>query len=245
VRSIKEQCEASDTEISSVFLVGGFSASDWLYQNLKDAFTSQGLNVSRPDSHVNKAVADGAVSFYLDHSVSARVSKFAYGVEVCQKFDTSNTEHERRNNTTYMSSTGKLRLGGIFSVILPQNTKVSETQEFSKIYWRTASEKFHLETVDVVIMSYRGNSTNSKQWMDKEKSMYSTLCVIKADTTELCKSLRPKVYKAGKYYVIKFEVVLVLGLTELKAHICWEENGIKRRSPAQVIYDSEPIAKCL
>ena len=36
----------------SVFLVGGFAASDWLYQNLKAAFASQGLNVSRPDSHV-------------------------------------------------------------------------------------------------------------------------------------------------------------------------------------------------
>jgi hypothetical protein len=32
--------------------VGGFAASDWLYHNLKAAFTSQGLDVSRPDSHV-------------------------------------------------------------------------------------------------------------------------------------------------------------------------------------------------
>jgi hypothetical protein len=70
VKSIKEQCEASETEISvrnlsglrscvlltgllkSVFLVGGFAASDWLYQNLKSEFASQGLDVSRPDSHV-------------------------------------------------------------------------------------------------------------------------------------------------------------------------------------------------
>ena len=70
MKSIKEQCEASDTEISvrnlshlvscvllisllkSVFLVGGFAASDWLYQKLKAAFISRGLDVSRPDSHV-------------------------------------------------------------------------------------------------------------------------------------------------------------------------------------------------
>ena len=72
VKSIKEQCEDSVAEISvrnfvtfgyhifrtklvcskSVFLVGGFAASDWLYQNLKSTFTSRGLDVSRPDSHV-------------------------------------------------------------------------------------------------------------------------------------------------------------------------------------------------
>ena len=32
--------------------MGGFAASDWLYQNLRAAFTPQGLDVSRPDSHV-------------------------------------------------------------------------------------------------------------------------------------------------------------------------------------------------
>jgi hypothetical protein len=53
--------------------------------------------------------------------------------------------------------------------------------------------------------------------------MYSTLCVVKGDTTELCKSLRPRV-EAATYYEINFQVVLALGLTELKAHICWEEN---------------------
>lgn len=59
--------------------------------------------------------------------------------------------------------------------------------------------------------------------------MYSTLCVVKGDTTELCKSLRPQV-EAATYYEINFEVVLALGLTELKAHICWEENVSSRNN---------------
>jgi hypothetical protein len=171
--------------------------------------------------------------------VKARVSKFAYGIRVYQLFDASNPEHKLRKNTTFMTPEGKLGIRGIFSVILPQNTKVSETQEFREVYYRTASEKFHHETISETIMSYRGDSTNSEKWMDKEKSMYSTLCVIKGDTTELCKSLDPihVINSRTTYYKIKFEVVLVLGLTELKAYICWEENGIERRSPAKVIYD--------
>ena len=53
--------------------------------------------------------------------------------------------------------------------------------------------------------------------------MYSVLCVVKGDTTEICNSLGPLV-ESAQYYEINFEVVLALGLTELKAHIRWEEN---------------------
>jgi hypothetical protein len=55
--------------------------------------------------------------------------------------------------------------------------------------------------------------------------MYSTLCCVKADTTELCKTLRPQIGVEGEiYYRLDYDVVLSLGLTELKAHICWKEN---------------------
>jgi len=71
--------------------------------------------------------------------------------------------------------------------------------------------------------------------------MYSTLCVVGADTTELCKSLDPihviNSRTTVTFYRIDYEIVLVLGLTELKAYICWDENGIERRSPAKVIYE--------
>jgi hypothetical protein len=52
--------------------------------------------------------------------VSARVSKFAYGIEVCHKYDASNTEHRRRENTAFMKPEGFLGIKGIFNVILPQ-----------------------------------------------------------------------------------------------------------------------------
>ena len=54
-------------------------------------------------------------------------------------------------------------------------------------------------------------------------AMYSTLCNVKGDTTELFNSLQPQ-FGAATFYEINFEVVLALGLTELKAHICWKEN---------------------
>lgn len=43
-----------------------------------------------------KAVADGAASFYLDHYVTARVSKVAYGVKSYMVYNASNQEHYKR-----------------------------------------------------------------------------------------------------------------------------------------------------
>ena len=53
--------------------------------------------------------------------------------------------------------------------------------------------------------------------------MYSTLCVIKGNTAELCKLLQPRV-EEKQFYEIDFEVVLAPGHTALKAFICWKEN---------------------
>ncbi|KAG6819894.1 hypothetical protein H0H93_007607 [Arthromyces matolae] len=36
----------------TVFLIGGFSASDWLYRSLKESLEEEGLSVRRPDSHL-------------------------------------------------------------------------------------------------------------------------------------------------------------------------------------------------
>ena len=55
--------------------------------------------------------------------------------------------------------------------------------------------------------------------------MFSTLCVVKGNTTELCESLQPQLGVEGKqFYEIQFKAVLAPGHTALKAFICWEEN---------------------
>ena len=67
MKIIESQCESATTPISvsgsiisfglrcnlskSVFLVGGFAASDWLFNTLKSSLANRGLDVSRPDQH--------------------------------------------------------------------------------------------------------------------------------------------------------------------------------------------------
>ena len=68
----------------------------------------------------NKAVADGAISFHVDHFVSARVSKFAYGTNVRTPYDPENPEHLARSARCSRDLTGALMIGGLFDVILPR-----------------------------------------------------------------------------------------------------------------------------
>ncbi|KIM36856.1 hypothetical protein M413DRAFT_31259 [Hebeloma cylindrosporum] len=120
IESVKQQRNASNTEIASVFLVGGFAASERLFMKLKENLTPQGVVLSRPDGHVNKAVADGAVSFHIDHYVTARVSKFAYGTEVNIHYDSNDPSHISRRSKKFVDIAGDERIGDVFSVILPK-----------------------------------------------------------------------------------------------------------------------------
>ncbi|KAF8984611.1 hypothetical protein BDQ17DRAFT_1548799 [Cyathus striatus] len=74
VNAITEQKSLAKIPIKSVFLVGGFAASSWLYSQLNKAMEAQDMIVSRPDCHLSKAVADGAVSFYIDHVDESEIS---------------------------------------------------------------------------------------------------------------------------------------------------------------------------
>jgi hypothetical protein len=151
---LSKPAATSETYVSqalqSVFLVGGFAASNWLFTKLKDSLEPFGLTFCRPDSHVyvlfklgclmasllpnvhrNKAVADGAVSFYLDHFVGVRVSKLSYGIDINSGYDPSNTEHARRSSTAYVALDGHTRIPNCFDVILP---KVREKGNFNSTF---------------------------------------------------------------------------------------------------------------
>ncbi|KAF5326703.1 hypothetical protein D9619_004495 [Psilocybe cf. subviscida] len=98
VTSIKRQIEASNGMIRSVFLVGGYAASPWLFGS--------------------KAVADGAIGFYCDHHVSARMSKFMYGVEFLREVDPKDPDHVARSEKLCELPSGPRLLPDAFDCIL-------------------------------------------------------------------------------------------------------------------------------
>ncbi|KZP05970.1 hypothetical protein FIBSPDRAFT_966853 [Athelia psychrophila] len=41
------------------------------------------------------------------------------------------------------------------------------------------------------------------------------------------------------FYQLDLSVVLQFGINELKAKLCWNEDGEEKQTPARVVYDNE------
>ncbi|CDO71998.1 hypothetical protein BN946_scf184943.g33 [Trametes cinnabarina] len=115
--------------------------------------------------------------------------------------------------------------------------RVREQEEISESYHLESPHATGLSSVSAEIIGYRGGK-QSPRWMDVEPECFNTLCTIFADTSKVRKL--PCVGKGGVvYFIQKFDVVLMCGLTELKAQIRWTENGEEKRGPAKIVYDDD------
>ncbi|KAF5317081.1 hypothetical protein D9611_003545 [Ephemerocybe angulata] len=236
VDAVKKQCASAHVPIRAVFLVGGFSASEWLFSQVQAQIEPLGITVSIPDSHMNKAVSSGAVSFYLDSLVSSRVSRTTYGVVMNTTYNSNKPEHVRRGHTVGVHRvTGKPTLFGQFDVILPKGVQVRATKEFSSDFSKSKSTRESLNRYSVMIHAYNGKS-KGPYWVDDEPDMYSEVCRVEADTSKITASVK-KNPQGEDIYTINFSVVLLFGLTEMKAQLSFKENGVEKRGPASVIFD--------
>ncbi|EDR09826.1 uncharacterized protein LACBIDRAFT_325660 [Laccaria bicolor S238N-H82] len=206
VTAIKAQIDASNGTIKSVFLVGGYAASPWL-------FTS-------------KAVADGAIGFYCDHHVAARMSKFMYGVEFLRELDTQDPEHVARKERLCELPSGPKLLPDAFDCILSRSVKVKESTVFTRKYCTELTNLSMLSVFEVEIWCYRGGNVVPK-WIERQADDFSTLG-----------SAEPKKGRGGKtYWTIVFSVEIHFGLTEFKARIKWMDNGTTKYGPAAIVYN--------
>ena len=114
--------------IKSVWLVGGFALSPWLFAQLQERLAPDGIVVSRPDGQTSKAVADGAIAFYCDHHVGARVAKYMYGVEFLRDFDKTDPEHRERQSRLFELPSGPKLLPDAFDCILARASPTTKYQ---------------------------------------------------------------------------------------------------------------------
>ncbi|KAG2043946.1 hypothetical protein BDR03DRAFT_940321 [Suillus americanus] len=230
IEAFEQQRRVASTPISLVCLVGGFAASDWLFARLQEYFLPLGISFCRPDAHVNKAVADGAVSFYIDHLVSSRVARATYGVECFTPYHSEDPEHQVRLHKSFIDATGELCIPEYFESILLKETKVSELREFRKSFQKIRKTLAGCKSHDSELLCYKG-TIREPEWLDSDRSSFNTLCTINADLSEVSKTLRPlkSTLDQSKYYKIEYDVVILFGHTELKAQISW-------KGPASIVY---------
>ncbi|KAF8959231.1 hypothetical protein BDZ97DRAFT_1906233 [Flammula alnicola] len=236
IKAVQDQRKTAHKAISHVVLVGGFAASDYMFNKVHAALAHAGLNILRPENHVNKAVSDGAISFYLDHFVRSRVSKITYGNFCHIPYDQNAADHRERISKTFTSVSGNKRISDSFDVILPKNTQVSETKEFKKSYFRESESKSEFKGASFSVWCYRGAVADPK-WKDVDNSKpsfflviwvlrenYTKLCTIEIDLSHLPLTPRSKPTGSGSYYRLDYDIVLQFGLTELKAQVAWKEH---------------------
>ncbi|KAJ3971068.1 hypothetical protein EV361DRAFT_243889 [Lentinula raphanica] len=221
IQAIREQRREATTSVRSVFLAGGFAASDWLFSRLEDELEPEGLIVSRPDAHLNKAVSDGALSYYLDHFVSARKARFTFGTECGRPYDPLNIEHIRRQSTVYKTPSGRRQIPKAFSVIISKGTLVNEETEFKEEYLRESNTQAVYNSITKDIMVYRGDATRPK-WTDIEPRMFSIWGTIDADVSDAVKVGGSR--NGRPYYTADYKVVILFGGPELKAQISWQKD---------------------
>ncbi|KAI0804773.1 hypothetical protein BC629DRAFT_1207875 [Irpex lacteus] len=235
VDAAREQYSKSSTTISLALLVGGYAASPWLYSKLKEKLADMDLHVSRPDSHTHKAVAEGAVSFYLSNIVTSRVSQLTYGSPCYRTYRPHHPEHVARSHKLVTRPSGELTVPGGFSTILTKGTRTFEGQELSICLTRTSPSP--ITRVRCEVVCYRGPQKNPR-WIDEGTAHFSTLCAVHA-VTPLAENTK-KLGTEGYFYEQDFKVVILCGSTEMKAQVSWEENGVEKRSPASIVYDDDP-----
>ncbi|KAF8873975.1 hypothetical protein CPB84DRAFT_1817940 [Gymnopilus junonius] len=198
VNAVLDQRKIAQKSISHVILVGGFAQSPWLYAKVQSALEPEGI-ATFVQKDTNKAVSHGTISFYLDHSVQSRVSKFTYGTML-------------------------------------EGTQVSENNEFKKTYTWISDSKQAFKFMDS-IWCYRGNLANPK-WKDEDTDNYSKVCYIEVDLSHV-KLEKQRNSEKKKFYTVQYSIVLLFGMTELKAQIAWTEKRLSFRSPAKIIYDPD------
>ncbi|KAI5829873.1 hypothetical protein K523DRAFT_273534 [Schizophyllum commune Tattone D] len=225
--------------IKTVFLVGGFAASPYLYSQLCETLGPLGIEVCRPESAMNKAVADGGILHALDHRVTARMARFTYGTDATVVYDDDIEEHVERNNLAYFDPYDYcMRLPGGFHTILLAGTQVTETQEFVSPRFCMNRRLANIQTdFKCDIMRYRGENRDH-MFMDTIADGVDKLCEIHVAPS--AEQLTIRTSPGGlRYYRWSFDVILLFGLTELTAQLRWYENGVEKRSPACLVYPDE------
>jgi hypothetical protein len=211
------------------------------------------------DYRSGKPVADGAVSFHIDHLVTSRVARATYGIEIYKHYNPGDPEDYARRHTQFTDAAGHRCIPNQFSSILMkvtksntfihsvhadvlQGTQVSELREFRNPFYFVQKSRAACRTYSVKIISYKG-ALKEPRWLNVEQCLafhrwskltlissnsasFSTLCTIHADLSELSRTLLPQksVLDRSDYYQVDFEVIILFGLTELKAQISWKHK---------------------
>jgi len=233
IESVTSQVQGHTVQY--ILLVGGFGESPYFRQKLSQG--TQGIRTCLADDSSSKAVADGAVLWFARHVVTARATRYAFGIRAGVRIEPIEPAKVGRKVTQGISG-GPYYDGG-WKEIVSKGQVLESSDEI--IYTRRCSYKTDtpdLGDFSMSIYAYDGPESRPTFIEDKFGNMnpgFRRVCTIRADLSGLSGALRRDVGLNGVFWRARYSVALKFGGTELRASLIWEENGITRRGVASTI----------
>ncbi|KDQ12464.1 hypothetical protein BOTBODRAFT_34432 [Botryobasidium botryosum FD-172 SS1] len=237
IESVNSQIEGHS--VKYILLVGGFGESHYLRQRLREGPASAGIELTLADDPTSKAVADGAVIWFMKHSVTARATRFAFGTQVI--VPAHSIDGPKIGRRVFQNPDGPYITGGWWQVVPKGQVLENDTEISRELHHSYGSKKPKLQNYSCPIYSYDGVDeplfmTDTK---DLIKPGFNHICDVAANLSGLKGALVRRTGPNGAYWTIGFSIALTFGGTELKASLVWEEHGIMRRGPASIIPPSK------
>jgi len=230
------QKQVKDTKQAHVFMVGGFAASPWLYGEVKGRLANVTPDVYRDDSQTAKAVAHGAVAYWLDRSVMSRVAKNTYGVGgFGRSYDEDDPTHQARRHKMYVSAAnGYSYVPGGWECLVQKGDLISvgETYRSDSGFNRRSQEAVSFTKT---LERYSGTMRDVTFRDMDDEAYFGDVCTFKATLPGSAATLHNG--RDGEYWRTEFCAVLTFGTTELQCFVEWEEEGTTRRAEATSVWE--------
>ncbi|KAF7986727.1 hypothetical protein HWV62_20280 [Athelia sp. TMB] len=161
-----------------------------------------GIAVCRPDGPTTKAVANGALAWHVDNTVSSRYAKDYYGIEIEIPFNAENEEHA--GQPAYMSTDGVLSVQHVWNGIVDKNVKIKTCKEFMKEYCEDVPIPTQLPFVySVPIFVYRKANKPRTFTTSIGKGYqpgFEVICTVRGDLSQCLLQAPARVSPTGSHY---------------------------------------------
>ncbi|KAH7100091.1 hypothetical protein BKA62DRAFT_801966 [Auriculariales sp. MPI-PUGE-AT-0066] len=250
--SFQRVLERANGACDSLLLVGGFCESPYLRKILKEKNDQHGMQTVSIDDGTKKAAAEGAVHWYLRQTVVARACRSHFGCKAMVDYKKENSRHQERASAAYLDRDGIMIIGPTFDKWCNKNDIVRSADPLSFHYfqrWSASHDMSERLTRPYNLPIYACDLDEAPYWLsehsgqdtDDSKLMpgIQKVCVVSANLNGLRNSMALTTGKTGeKFYEFSFDVNLFFGQTALSADISWKEEGVQKKSAAQLIPES-------
>ncbi|KDQ12502.1 hypothetical protein BOTBODRAFT_146701 [Botryobasidium botryosum FD-172 SS1] len=235
VASVEDQLRGHSAK--HLFLVGGFGDSCYLQGKLKSARAILGANFVAANETNAKAVADGAVIWFVKNAVSARATRFAFGTKIIVPSTPLTPEKLGRAIAAYP---GGYYVTGGWSQITHKGKVIANAQEHFAEYtldfstahptaeqlaFKTALYAYDRPGVPMFLLDVQGTPNRG----------FEEVCAIQADLTAARNTIAPANGPFGRYWRLHFRIVLKFGGTELTASVQWKQKKKMRTGPVSIV----------